>query len=283
MAKWPSFYKQHFQIIFPYGTRAGVVMYACTRGDVISFYEKNAAVSSRVVEPIHYGHSYHFYRRSNYISDYDNQFSAIYTTAMSAIFIHYSLIYIDYDTYFKYQKYQKYIISWQRKNIIHIIARKFHSELHSFMKQKTSPKCHDGVIKWKHFPRYWPFVQGIHRTPSFDVFFDLRLNKRLNKQSWSWWFETSWRSLWRHCKDTQQSLNFSLLFTRYINMWSCNNISVTIILLIIDVVINVLADWKSNTKLFPGNERIFYRKNSVSWEHDGTAYVLILHPLFLWY
>ena len=22
---------------------------------------------------------------------------------------------------------------------------------------------HDGVIKWKHFPRYWPFVQGIHR------------------------------------------------------------------------------------------------------------------------
>ena len=24
---------------------------------------------------------------------------------------------------------------------------------------------HDDVIKWKHFPRYWPFVQGIHRTP----------------------------------------------------------------------------------------------------------------------
>ena len=22
---------------------------------------------------------------------------------------------------------------------------------------------HDGVIKWKHFPRYWPFVWGIHR------------------------------------------------------------------------------------------------------------------------
>ena len=28
-------------------------------------------------------------------------------------------------------------------------------------------KCmmHDDVIKWKHFPRYWPFVRGIHRTP----------------------------------------------------------------------------------------------------------------------
>ena len=27
------------------------------------------------------------------------------------------------------------------------------------------PVPHDDVIKWKHFPRYWPFVQGIHRWP----------------------------------------------------------------------------------------------------------------------
>ena len=27
-------------------------------------------------------------------------------------------------------------------------------------------------------------------TQSFDVFFDLRMNKRLSKQSWGWWFET---------------------------------------------------------------------------------------------
>ena len=26
-------------------------------------------------------------------------------------------------------------------------------------------KQHDDVIKWKHFPRYWPFVRGIHRSP----------------------------------------------------------------------------------------------------------------------
>ena len=32
----------------------------------------------------------------------------------------------------------------------------------------------------------------------FDVFFDLRLNKRLSKHSWGWWFETPSRSLWRH-------------------------------------------------------------------------------------
>ena len=24
---------------------------------------------------------------------------------------------------------------------------------------------HDDVIKWKHFPRYWPIVRGIHRSP----------------------------------------------------------------------------------------------------------------------
>ena len=24
---------------------------------------------------------------------------------------------------------------------------------------------HDNVIKWKHLPRYWPFVRGIHRSP----------------------------------------------------------------------------------------------------------------------
>ena len=24
---------------------------------------------------------------------------------------------------------------------------------------------HDDLIKWKHFPRYWRFVRGIHRSP----------------------------------------------------------------------------------------------------------------------
>ena len=36
-------------------------------------------------------------------------------------------------------------------------------------------------------------------TRSFDVFFDLRLNKRLSKQPEGWWFETPSWSLWRHC------------------------------------------------------------------------------------
>ena len=67
---------------------------------------------------------------------------------------------------------------------------------------------HDDVMKWKHFLRYWPFVRGIHRsrwiprTKASDAelwyFLDLRLNKRLSKQPWGWWFETpAWLS-WRH-------------------------------------------------------------------------------------
>ena len=44
-------------------------------------------------------------------------------------------------------------------------------------------------------------------TRSFDVFFDMRLNKRLSKQSWGWWFETLSRPLWRHCSLTILSPN----------------------------------------------------------------------------
>ena len=36
-------------------------------------------------------------------------------------------------------------------------------------------------------------------TRSFDVFLDLRLNKRLSKQPWGWWFETPSWSLLRQC------------------------------------------------------------------------------------
>ena len=67
---------------------------------------------------------------------------------------------------------------------------------------------HNDVIKWKHFPRYWPLCREFtgdrwipHTKPmtrSFDVSCDLRLNKRLSKQWWGWWFETSSCSLWRH-------------------------------------------------------------------------------------
>ena len=44
-------------------------------------------------------------------------------------------------------------------------------------------------------------------TRRFDVFFDLRLNKRLSQQSWSWWFNTLPLPLWRHSNDTHLYLH----------------------------------------------------------------------------
>ena len=46
------------------------------------------------------------------------------------------------------------------------------------------------------FPAQRPVTRG------FGVFFDLRLNKRLSKQSWRWWFETPSCLLWRYCNGT---------------------------------------------------------------------------------
>ena len=39
-------------------------------------------------------------------------------------------------------------------------------------------------------------------TRSFDVFFELRLNKRLSWHSWGWWFGTPLCQLWRQCNVT---------------------------------------------------------------------------------
>ena len=51
------------------------------------------------------------------------------------------------------------------------------------------------------FPAQRPLMRG------FDIFFDLRLNKRLSKQPWGWWFETPSWSLWRQCNDLNQTLH----------------------------------------------------------------------------
>ena len=43
------------------------------------------------------------------------------------------------------------------------------------------------------FPSQRPVTRG------FDVSLICALNKWSSKQSWGWWFQTSSRSLWRHC------------------------------------------------------------------------------------
>ena len=41
----------------------------------------------------------------------------------------------------------------------------FHYHIHILIIRFSWVTVHDDVIKWKHFPRYWPFVRGIHRSP----------------------------------------------------------------------------------------------------------------------
>ena len=50
-------------------------------------------------------------------------------------------------------------------------------------------------------------------TRSFDVSFDLRLNKRVSKQPWGWWFETPSWSLLRQCNGTLLAVVW--LFSRF--------------------------------------------------------------------
>ena len=54
--------------------------------------------------------------------------------------------------------------------VIHICLNTFRIHLCAYIHKSESVQMylcvwHDDVIKWKHFPRYWPFVRGIHRSP----------------------------------------------------------------------------------------------------------------------
>ena len=46
-----------------------------------------------------------------------------------------------------------------------ILTKKQQPIVHLSMECLVNSNSHDDAIKWKHFPRYWPFVQGIYRSP----------------------------------------------------------------------------------------------------------------------
>ena len=82
-------------------------------------------------------------------------------------------------------------------------------------------------------------------TRSFDVFFDLRLNKRLSKQQRGWWFETQAWSLWRHCNV----------------IWSCWHYSGIILC------------------MRPANQRWHYNVTFSQWPGTYTKWSLIIYQL----
>ena len=102
----------------------------------------------------------------------------------------------------------------------------------------TDNKCHCNVSKWSDmmtssngiifrvtgpscgkFTGEFPSQRPV--TRSFDVFFDMHLNKWLSKQSWGWWFETPSCPLWRHCDENRGhgSTNNDCQCTKLENAW----------------------------------------------------------------
>ena len=76
---------------------------------------------------------------------------------------------------------------------------------------------------WRHqmetFSALLTLCEGIPLTKASDAelwcFFDLRLNKRLIKQSRPRWFETASRSFWRHCNYIVKESDFILHTSRF--------------------------------------------------------------------
>ena len=84
---------------------------------------------------------------------------------------------------------------------------------------------HDDVIKWNisallticagNSPVIGEFPAQRAVMRNFDVFFDLRLNKRLSTRSWGWLFETPSHPLWCDCNVPYTNMKKSEKCTYY--------------------------------------------------------------------
>ena len=90
-------------------------------------------------------------------------------------------------------------------------------------------------------------------TRSFSVFFDLRLNKRLDKQSQGWWIETPSCPLWGYCSDFTVN-NLKLIF-----------LDINICTLLRRVPMGLI---KKNTTLV----QMTYWWPAIIWTNDGLVY-----------
>ena len=94
----------------------------------------------------------------------------------------------------------------------------------------------------------------------FDVFFNLRLNKRLSKQSWGRWFETPSRSLWRHCNAVSNYRHNCLVCASAI-------VILNDVLLYIDITWKALRDRKRLPNYYKARHLIPLLKLLSYWIH----------------
>ena len=118
-------------------------------------------------------------------------------------------------------------------------------------------------------------------TRSFDVFFHLRLNKRLGKQSWDGWLETPPCSLWRHCNEFSSDLLSELSSTnvgvriedKLFNSFACADDINLVCLTTVDLhVLNNIylvysRRWRFNFGINKTNSMVSYKNSTLNVRH----------------
>ena len=144
------------------------------------------------------------------------------------------------------------------------------------------------------FPTQRPVTQG------FDVFFDLRLDKRLIKQRWGWRFATPSHPLWRHhnvCRMNWSSVNAKKYIDCRFGVKAFFKLQIISILTQLNSTLQVLirsdgSDWEDvlslghlcfpspwwghGLKIFPRYWPFIYRETTYALIHTETS------DVFLW-
>ena len=166
------------------------------------------------------------------------------------------------------------MLEWVRRNKENNVALHYqHSVRRTRASSNGQPAMQKGITSWwRHQMEIFSAVLALCAgnspvtgefpsqrpvTRSFDVFFDLRLNKRLSKQSWGWWFETPSCSLWRHRNDKflyHVSIAHASLRARELKAW----------LWLDDLIyspISITSNWKTcgySYRISPRNNKKYF-------------------------
>ena len=88
------------------------------------------------------------------------------------------------------------------------------------LKFANGPIHHDDVIQWKHFPRYWPFVRGIHRSSVNSP------NKGQWRRALMLSFICAWINGWVNNREAgdlrRHRTHYDVTLMWYSNIGSCN-------------------------------------------------------------
>ena len=117
-----------------------------------------------------------------------------------------------------------------------------------YVKQLRCTKIHDDVMKWKHFPRYWPLMRGIHRSPVDSPHKGQWCRASMFSLICAWtngWLETPSRSLCRHC---------NVQSARWVESHWCHNKSILnnlfVIVFMLSLTIKFITIWTNNLTMY---------------------------------